>query len=150
MSARPYVNWSNVNGATGYLLDVSTSNAVHHLRPGYQNLKVGNTTSYNLTGFGLRLTITECEPTMRRGQVPIPTSKVYRRLSSEIRRRARDLFDCDLKKFRARPGFHFAARATRDFLEFCTAEDSARYSRMRALFAYFSIPATCSAWSCSP
>ena len=53
----------------------------------------------------LRLTITEYEPTMGVVQAPIPTSKVYRRISSKIRRRARDLFDCEMKRSGPRPSF---------------------------------------------
>jgi phosphodiesterase/alkaline phosphatase D-like protein len=43
-------NWSSVSGATGYRLDVSTSSSFVNYVPGYQNLDVGNTTSYNVTG----------------------------------------------------------------------------------------------------
>ena len=43
-------NWSSVNGATGYRLDVSTSSTFANFVPGYQNLDVGGTTSRNITG----------------------------------------------------------------------------------------------------
>ena len=43
-------NWSSVSGATGYRLDVSTSSVFGSYVPGYQNLDVGNTTSYNVSG----------------------------------------------------------------------------------------------------
>ena len=42
--------WSSVSGATGYRLDVSTNNSFTIYIPGYQNLDVGNVTSYNVTG----------------------------------------------------------------------------------------------------
>jgi len=43
-------NWSSVNGATGYRLDVSTSSTFATYVPGYQNLDVLHTTSRNITG----------------------------------------------------------------------------------------------------
>ena len=43
-------NWTSVSGATGYRLDVSTNSSFTSYVPGYQNLNVGNTTSYNVTG----------------------------------------------------------------------------------------------------
>jgi hypothetical protein len=43
-------HWSSVSGATGYLLDVATNNSFTNYLPGYQNLDVGNVTSYNVTG----------------------------------------------------------------------------------------------------
>ena len=43
-------HWSSVSGATSYLLDVSTSNTFTTYVPGYQNLDVGDVTSYNATG----------------------------------------------------------------------------------------------------
>ncbi len=43
-------NWTGVNGATGYRLDVSTNSSFTTFVPGYQNLDVGNTTSHNVTG----------------------------------------------------------------------------------------------------
>src|SRR5437764_3820565 len=43
-------NWTSVSGATGYRLDVSTNSSFTSYVPGYQNLDVGNTTSYNVTG----------------------------------------------------------------------------------------------------
>lgn len=42
-------HWTGVSGATGYRLDVSTSNMFRAYVPGYQNLDVGNTTSANVT-----------------------------------------------------------------------------------------------------
>jgi phosphodiesterase/alkaline phosphatase D-like protein len=39
-----------VSGAIGYRLDVSTNSSFTSYVPGYQNLDVGNTTSYNVTG----------------------------------------------------------------------------------------------------
>jgi len=43
-------NWRSVSGATGYRLDVSITKSFSSYVPGYQNLDVGNTTSYNVTG----------------------------------------------------------------------------------------------------
>ena len=43
-------NWSSVNGAIDYRLDVSTSNNFTTYVPGYQDLSVGNTTSFPVTG----------------------------------------------------------------------------------------------------
>ena len=43
-------NWRSVSDATGYRLDVSTTKSFSSYVPGYQNLDVGNTTSYNVTG----------------------------------------------------------------------------------------------------
>src|SRR5207253_2993717 len=43
-------NWKSVSGATGYRLDVSTSNSFTTYLPGYQNLDVGNTTNYDVIG----------------------------------------------------------------------------------------------------
>ncbi len=46
-------NWTAVNGpngASGYRLDVSTSNSFTTYVPGYQDLNVGNTTSYTVFG----------------------------------------------------------------------------------------------------
>ena len=40
----------SVSGATNYRLDVSTSNSFTNYVPGYNNLDVGNTTSYNVIG----------------------------------------------------------------------------------------------------
>jgi hypothetical protein len=42
-------NWSNVNHATGYRLDVATDSSFTNYVPGYQDLDVGNTTSRNVT-----------------------------------------------------------------------------------------------------
>src|SRR5204863_501280 len=47
-------NWSSVSGATGYRLDVSTSKSFTTYVPGYQNLNVGNTTSYNVIGLSAK------------------------------------------------------------------------------------------------
>ena len=49
-------NWNSVSGATSYLLDVSTSNSFTTYVPGYQNLNVGNTTSYNVIGLSAKTT----------------------------------------------------------------------------------------------
>jgi hypothetical protein len=43
-------HWSSVSVATGYRLDVATNNSFTNYLPGYQNLDVGNVTSYNVTG----------------------------------------------------------------------------------------------------
>jgi hypothetical protein len=43
-------NWSAVSGATGYRLDVSTKQSFGSYVPSYQNLDVGNVTSYSVTG----------------------------------------------------------------------------------------------------
>lgn len=45
-------NWTSVTGATGYQLDVATSNTfgTGTYVPGYQNLDVGNVTSKIVTG----------------------------------------------------------------------------------------------------
>jgi phosphodiesterase/alkaline phosphatase D-like protein len=49
-------NWSSVSGATGYRLDVSTTNSFTIYVPGYQNLDVANVTSYNVTGLSVNTT----------------------------------------------------------------------------------------------
>jgi phosphodiesterase/alkaline phosphatase D-like protein len=49
-------NWTGVSGAAGYRLDVSTNNSFTTYVPGYQNLSVGNTTSYNVTGLSAQTT----------------------------------------------------------------------------------------------
>jgi hypothetical protein len=43
-------NWTAVSGATGYRLDVSTSNSFRRYVSGYQNLDVGNVTSWSVSG----------------------------------------------------------------------------------------------------
>jgi hypothetical protein len=43
-------HWSSVSDATGYRLDVSTSSSFGTYLPGYQDLNVGNVTSYGVTG----------------------------------------------------------------------------------------------------
>jgi hypothetical protein len=43
-------NWKSVSSATGYRLDVSTTNNFTTYVPGYQNSDVGNTTSFPVTG----------------------------------------------------------------------------------------------------
>ena len=43
-------NWNNVNGAIDYRLDVSTNNNFTTYVPGYQDLDVGNVTSFPVTG----------------------------------------------------------------------------------------------------
>jgi phosphodiesterase/alkaline phosphatase D-like protein len=49
-------HWSNINGATGYRLDVSTSNAFATYVTGYQDLDVGNVTGYPVTGLSAHTT----------------------------------------------------------------------------------------------
>ena len=49
-------NWSSVNGAIDYYLDVSTSNSFTTYVPGYQDLNVGNVTSFPVTGLGSHVT----------------------------------------------------------------------------------------------
>jgi PQQ enzyme repeat len=49
-------NWGSVSGATGYWLDVSTNTSFTSYVPGYQNLDVGNVTSYGVTGLGANTT----------------------------------------------------------------------------------------------
>src|SRR5207244_1142283 len=48
--------WSIVSGATDYQLDVSTSNSFSTYVPGYENLSVGNVTSYPVTGLSASTT----------------------------------------------------------------------------------------------
>ncbi|HPP87824.1 MAG TPA: right-handed parallel beta-helix repeat-containing protein, partial [bacterium] len=43
-------NWSASSGATGYYLDVSTASDFSSFVTGYNNLNVGNVTTYNITG----------------------------------------------------------------------------------------------------
>jgi arylsulfatase A-like enzyme len=43
-------NWSGVNHATGYRLDVATDSSFANYVPGYQDLDVGNTTNRNVIG----------------------------------------------------------------------------------------------------
>jgi hypothetical protein len=43
-------NWSSVSGAIGYRMDVSTKQSFNTYIPGYQDLNVGNSTSYSVTG----------------------------------------------------------------------------------------------------
>jgi phosphodiesterase/alkaline phosphatase D-like protein len=43
-------HWSSVSDAIGYRLDVSTKQSFSSYVPGYQNLNVGNSTSYDVTG----------------------------------------------------------------------------------------------------
>ena len=49
-------NWSSVSGATDYRLDVSTSNSFTNYVPGYQDLSVGNVTSFPVTGLNANTT----------------------------------------------------------------------------------------------
>jgi phosphodiesterase/alkaline phosphatase D-like protein len=49
-------NWSSVSGAIEYRLDVSTSNSFITYVPGYQDLSVGNVTSFPVTGLNTRTT----------------------------------------------------------------------------------------------
>jgi large repetitive protein len=43
-------NWNAANGATGYKLDVSTTSDFSSFVPGYNDLNVGNVTTYSVTG----------------------------------------------------------------------------------------------------
>ena len=43
-------NWSSVSGAIGYRMDVSTKQSFSSYVQGYQDLNVGNSTSYSVTG----------------------------------------------------------------------------------------------------
>jgi hypothetical protein len=45
--------WAASNGATGYRLDVSTSSDFTSFVPGFQDLAVGNVTSYEVTGLAM-------------------------------------------------------------------------------------------------
>ena len=47
-------NWRSVSSATGYRLDVATDSSFVNYVPGYQDLDVGNVTSYNVTGLVAR------------------------------------------------------------------------------------------------
>jgi hypothetical protein len=47
-------NWRSVSTATGYRLDVATDSSFVNYVPGYQDLDVGNVTSYNVTGLAAR------------------------------------------------------------------------------------------------
>lgn len=49
-------NWNAVSGATGYYLDVSTSNNFSGFVSGYQNRDVNNVTTYNVTGLNCNMT----------------------------------------------------------------------------------------------
>jgi hypothetical protein len=49
-------HWSSVSGATDYRLDVSTSNSFTTYVPGYQDLSVGNMTSFPVTGLSAHTT----------------------------------------------------------------------------------------------
>ncbi len=49
-------NWNSVSGATGYFLDVSTSNTFASFVAGYNNLSVGNVTTYSVTGLTIGTT----------------------------------------------------------------------------------------------
>src|SRR5439155_887271 len=49
-------NWNNVSGAIDYRLDVSTTNTFATYVPGYQDLSVGNVTSYPVTGLSAHTT----------------------------------------------------------------------------------------------
>jgi len=49
-------NWDAVSGATGYYLDVATDNSFNNYVSGYQNLDVGNVTSYSVTGLAASTT----------------------------------------------------------------------------------------------
>jgi len=45
-----YANWGSATGATGYQLDVSTTNSFSTYVTGYQNLDVGNVLDFNVSG----------------------------------------------------------------------------------------------------
>jgi hypothetical protein len=47
-------NWTAVDGATGYRLDVSTQKSFKGYVSGYQNLDVGNATNRSVTGLSAR------------------------------------------------------------------------------------------------
>ena len=49
-------NWKSVSGATGYRLDISTSKTLATYVLPYQDLDVGNTTSYNVIGLSAKTT----------------------------------------------------------------------------------------------
>ena len=49
-------NWDAVLGATGYYLDVATDNSFNNMVSGYNNLDVGNVTSYSVTGLSASTT----------------------------------------------------------------------------------------------
>lgn len=49
-------NWNSVSGATGYFIDVSTSNTFASFVAGYNNLSVGNVTTYSVTGLTIGTT----------------------------------------------------------------------------------------------
>ena len=68
-------NWRSVSRATGYRLDVSTSSSFVNYVPGYQDLDVGNTTSYNVTGLAAR-TIYYYRVRAYNGNGTSPNSKV--------------------------------------------------------------------------
>jgi len=50
------VHWNSISGATGYRLDVSTTNHFTTYVPGYRDLDVGNVTSYPVTGLSAHTT----------------------------------------------------------------------------------------------
>jgi hypothetical protein len=49
-------NWNAVAGATGYYLDVSTSSTFATFVSGYNDLSVGNVTTYSVTGLSIGVT----------------------------------------------------------------------------------------------
>ncbi|MCX6174235.1 MAG: fibronectin type III domain-containing protein [Ignavibacteriales bacterium] len=49
-------NWSSVTGASGYTLDVSTDNLFGSFVTGYNNIDVGNVTSFEVTGLSRGIT----------------------------------------------------------------------------------------------
>ena len=49
-------NWSSVSGASGYRLDVSTNSSFTSYVSGYQNLDVGNVTSWSVSGLSAKTT----------------------------------------------------------------------------------------------
>jgi hypothetical protein len=48
--------WNSVSGATGYRLDVSTNDSFSSFLSGFQNLDVGDVTSFNVTGLSANTT----------------------------------------------------------------------------------------------
>jgi phosphodiesterase/alkaline phosphatase D-like protein len=49
-------HWNSVSGAIDYRLDISTSTNFSSYVPGYQNLSVGNVTSFSVTGLSQNTT----------------------------------------------------------------------------------------------
>lgn len=59
-------NWNTVSGATCYIIDVATDASFTSILPSYNNLNVGNVTSYNITGLNCETTyyyrVRACNP----------------------------------------------------------------------------------------